>query len=687
VLLGLALAVQAHDPDLTPAEAVGNPAGLAGIEFRGPVGTPIEKTPCEPIPDADKAMYSDGGTAGGHMGHISQVVATKPTAPGSSFILPASVDLWHFYDSTYNNPSQIEGPSPSQGVMLGTDGFFRGEMSEDVLDGTGIDMQVTDVHDTRTYCLYGGLVKEGPFFFIDSTYRDPVKITMTDLDLNIFYAPLFMTEYPGEPVRLRFFFPVASVYDDPGLVVDFVHTNLDAPLNLTLDPGVRFEDKSSLPRGVLAIGTTTYRWEFGDGAIASGVGAAARVANHEYADDGVYTSCLRVTTKEGDTDRVCQPVKINNRPPVAFFECPVVVRGTVSQFADSSTDRDGTIDAWLWGFGDGTSDTVAAAEHQYDATDDYAITLTVWDDDGASDTRGRTCPAPGPPNRPPVIDPIPTYNVPAGTEVSFTVTAYDPDGDTVTLRAVGLPPGATFDPLTGVFRWKADRAGYFPDIMFEARDPSGLVDNGGTDVRVYAPSIDSDNDGVQDGADNCAGATNLDQGDDDRDGQGDGCSASAAHDGSGPADPSGHALSASLDTDGDTHADSADNCPQVANRDQADRDRDGLGDMCDADEDGDGVATDAGSYIDNCPALANPDQADADRDGRGDACDELAADGGRDAGGARLPAAGLAPESAAGALVAAVGWALGGALAILLAGIGLAFLLRRQNQEQGPGNP
>ncbi|MBH24440.1 MAG: hypothetical protein CMH57_08320 [Myxococcales bacterium] len=103
--------------------------------------------------------------------------------------------------------------------------------------------------------------------------------------------------------------------------------------------------------------------------------------------------------------------------------------------------------------------------------------------------------------------------------------------------------------------------------------------------------LDFDNDGVEDGIDNCPSVSNP------------------------------GAMQA--DADGDGVGDICDNCPNVPNFDQLDGDLDGVGDLCTQrtqtipDTDRDGISND----IDNCPSIPNPNQADSDNNGIGDFCD------------------------------------------------------------------
>jgi ELWxxDGT repeat protein len=66
--------------------------------------------------------------------------------------------------------------------------------------------------------------------------------------------------------------------------------------------------------------------------------------------------------------------------------------------------------------------------------------------------------------------------------------------------------------------------------------------------------------------------------------------------------------SALFDADGDGVTDSADNCLEIENADQADLDGDGAGDRCDVDRDGDGVA----NASDLCPASPADERVSAE---------------------------------------------------------------------------
>jgi PKD domain len=55
----------------------------------------------------------------------------------------------------------------------------------------------------------------------------------------------------------------------------------------------------------------------------------------------------------------------------------------------ASTDRHGTIANWAWGFGDGTSGSGKATNHDYPKAGNYTLTLTVTDNAGASAVTSR----------------------------------------------------------------------------------------------------------------------------------------------------------------------------------------------------------------------------------------------------------------------------------------------------------
>jgi chitodextrinase len=582
--------VTGHAPDLAPAEAPGNPPGLAGLSFIGPPGTPIANTVCPHIQDAQRPIYYDGPN---HIAHINGITGTTGTP--LNYIEPGTVDLWHFEDAQYQNPAAIEGPhdvsNSAYSVMLGSDGFLRGRMHDTISDAPGFDLIITDVHVRRAYCIYGSPYHEGPFIYIHATWNDGQGGTQTNVDLANRYTPLFNALYPGVPSHMNYVMVVASGYVDqpPVYTVDVQATcqNLH-PDNLTLAPGVAFQATGMGSNGVAP---STYSWSFGDG-----TGATGQSALHQYADDGDWVATVTAFLPTGQSGSASVTCRTVNRPPTAVIDCMgPIVGDTESQFnAARSSDPDGYVAHYEWDFGDGATATGVFATHQYTRTGTYTITLTVHDDDWQSTrpTRGTTsntttlqCHSLQPANRPPVLDPLPRPVVPLGRLVTFQVTGWDPDRDfPLTYSAVAMPPGATFNPESQLFSWKPDRTGAFAGVTFRVTDPDGLFDEGDTRILVFDPMSDVDLDGVPDRADNCPMTPNFDQLDSDGDGVGDACQEPEACDCPAP-QAKVVRFQVLRDRDGDGMLDAVDNCVHVPNADQSDVDGDGFGDVCDLDWD------------------------------------------------------------------------------------------------------
>jgi hypothetical protein len=159
----------------------------------------------------------------------------------------------------------------------------------------------------------------------------------------------------------------------------------------------------------------------------------------------------------------------------------------------------------------------------------------------------------------------------------------------------------------------------------------------------WAPS-DADGDGILDSNDNCPTVANADQKDTDSDNVGDACDNDDDNDGlldteeatlgTNPllADTDNDGVNdgvdafplnsaESADDDNDGVGNNGDNCPAVANVDQKDTDIDGVGDLCDSDDDNDGLS-------DAFELLIGTDPLSTDSDGDGlDDYTEVAYDG------------------------------------------------------------
>jgi PKD repeat protein len=250
---------------------------------------------------------------------------------------------------------------------------------------------------------------------------------------------------------------------------------------------------------------TNWTWEFnGDGVP----DATTANATYKYTTAGTFNVSLAVGDAHGLSHTKTSPITIApaepppppppvNEPPSAGFipSCALAV----CTFVSTSTDvAPGTIASYAWTFGDGGTAAVNNPSHTYNVTarTEFTVTLTVTDNEGATDVETKTIAVdPVPPANPAPtarftyscvaavctfvntsfdhggrIDasawtfgdggtatetsPVHTYTVTAATEFTVTLTVTDNQGatgvtsQTFTLdpTAANIPPTASFTP-------------------------------------------------------------------------------------------------------------------------------------------------------------------------------------------------------------------------------------------------
>lgn len=146
----------------------------------------------------------------------------------------------------------------------------------------------------------------------------------------------------------------------------------------------------------------------------------------------------------------------NNPPVLAAIGNKTVLEGATLNFTLSANDADG--DALTYsatnlpsGAGFNPSTRVFSWTPVFNQSQVYTVTFSVSDgSDSDTETISITVTDV---NRAPVLNPVGTKTIGEGSQLTFTVSGSDPDGDALTYSAESLPTGATFNPSTRLFNW------------------------------------------------------------------------------------------------------------------------------------------------------------------------------------------------------------------------------------------
>ena len=227
-----------------------------------------------------------------------------------------------------------------------------------------IDVGLPEVIDGRVQTKIDGLEEGQTYYFAATAYSDT---TESDYSTEVEYVTGSTADSPA---------PLTG----PTAVITSSSAVGSVPFTVNFN-GIG----STSPQPPIA----HYSWDFGDGTVAEGIAVA-----HTYTVSGTYYPSLTVLDSANLTDNISTPVvttpsqvQTPNQLPHSLFVASHVSGASpliVAFNGAESSDNDGTIESYLWDFGDGTMTTGISAEHTFTEIANYTVTLQVTDNMGGT---------------------------------------------------------------------------------------------------------------------------------------------------------------------------------------------------------------------------------------------------------------------------------------------------------------
>ncbi len=125
---------------------------------------------------------------------------------------------------------------------------------------------------------------------------------------------------------------------------------------------------------------TNWSWDFGDPVSGANNTSTLQNPTHSFSSAGTYTVTLSVKNSNNCTSNIVaiQNVVINPNPFAKFTVSNICVPNGFAQFTNTSTISSGTINGWLWDFGDATpTSNLQHPTHNYATGGIKNVHLTV----------------------------------------------------------------------------------------------------------------------------------------------------------------------------------------------------------------------------------------------------------------------------------------------------------------------